>query len=198
MAKPKISIIDRDEEREKKRSLDDMRGPTQERLRMASAAFAVGDDKRGGKIYQFLDSALDRLYGRLVRASRSESQIDLLRVEYAALSRYQRLFVESGMVGNIGSVDCNRTYSPSPFGRAFLAHSERQLDDRNAYWHARKKLGHVSGIVVDNVVCHGNSLEIAGYAVGKGSKTRAIKAAEQILRDAGYLLAVSWGMVKAS
>ena len=207
MAKPRqAEPIDRDEERKRRGSLDDTRGPTDERLRMAQRGYAVGDDKRGGKVYQFLDSALDRLYGRLVRAAKSEGQTDQLRIEYAALSRYHRLFVESGMVGSIGSVDCNRNYSPSPFGRAHLAQTERQLDDRDAYWRARyhldhnpetKLLGHKVGIVVDNVVCHGNSLEVAGYSVGKDSKTRAIKAAEQILRDAGFTLAILWGMVRA-
>jgi hypothetical protein len=170
-------------------------GPTWERLARAGNHVSVGDDKRGGKVYTFLDSPLDRLYGRLVRASRSEDAINRLRVEYAALSRYHRLFVESGMVGSIGSVDPNRTYSPTPFNRTFLASSERQCDDRDAYRQALICLGHKPGIVVDNVVCHGNSLEVAGYSIGKNSKTRALAAAEMILRDAGYRLAELWRMV---
>jgi hypothetical protein len=198
MAKPKEDVIDRDDERKKRGSLDDARGPTAERLGMSQRNYAVGDDKRGGKVYHFMDDALSRLYARLVRVSKSESQTDQLGIEYAALRRYERHFVEGGMLGSLGSVDCNRTYSPSPSGRAHLAHTERQLGDRDAYWHARDfTLDHTQGIVVDNVVCHGNSLEVAGYCVGKGSKTRAIKAAEEIIRDAGFALAISWGMVRA-
>jgi hypothetical protein len=146
-------------------------------------------------VYHFLDAPLDRLYGRLVRASRTENQTERLRAEYAALTKYHRLFVESGMVGSIGSVDPNRTYSPSPFGRTFLASTERQLDLRNDYTKAKIHLGHKAGIVVDNVVCHGNSLEISGYCIGKKSQRRAIEAAETILRISGYRLADMWKMI---
>lgn len=188
--------IDYDKLQEAKKSGLDVRGPTPERVRRAAGDASVGDDKMGRVIYQFLDSPLDRLYGRLVRAAKSENQVDRLRVEYAALTKYHRLFVESGMVGSVGSVDPNRTYSPTPFGRTFLASSERQCDAREDYRRANIHLGHVPGIVVDNVVCHGNSLEISGYSVGKKSQRRAIEAAEFILREAGYKLAVMWGMAK--
>jgi hypothetical protein len=164
-------------------------------MAMASGNAAVGDDKMGRVVYHFLDAPLDRLYGRLVRASRTENQTERLRAEYAALTKYHRLFVESGLVGSIGSVDPNRTYSPSPFGRTFLASSERQFDIRNEYERAKNHLGHVPRIVVDNVVCHGNSLEISGYCIGKKSQRRAIEAAEMILRQAAYELADMWKMI---
>jgi hypothetical protein len=169
-------------------------GPTKERIARAANHVSVGDDKQGGRVYTFLDSPLDRLYSRLVRASKTENQTDRLRVEYAALTKYHRLFVESGMVGSIGSVDPNRTYSPSVVGRTFLASTEHQCDVRADYNRAKIHLGQVPGIVVDNVVCHGNSLEISGYCIGKNSQRRAIEAAETILRDAGYRLAEMWKM----
>lgn len=171
-------------------------GPTKERISIAQGHAAIGDDKVGGKIYTFLDSPLDRLYSRLVKAAKTENAIERLRIEYEALTKYYRMFVESGMVGSIGSVDPNRTYSPTPFGRTFLASTERQCDMRDEYRKAQFHLGHQSAIVVDNVVCHENSLEVAGYAIGKASQRRAIETAEFILRDAGWRLAGMWGMAR--
>jgi hypothetical protein len=178
----------------------DVRGPTLERMAMAQGSAAVGDDKMGRVVYQFLDSPLDRLYGRLVRAARTKDQTERLRIEYAALKKYHRLFVESGMVGSIGSVDPNRTYSPTSFGRTFLGGSERQCNDRDEYRAAvihlnnHPKWGHKQAIVVDNVVCHENRLELAGYAIGKDSANWAQKYSAKILRDAGWRLAKMWGM----
>ena len=173
----------------------DVRGPTLERMAMAQGSAAVGDDKMGRVVYQFLDSPLDRLYGRLVRASRTENATERLRVEYAALKKYHRLFVESGMVGSVGSVDPNRTYSPNPVGRTFLGGSEKQCNDRDEYRRAKICLGHLPGIVVDNVVCSENSLELAGnYVYGKNSQRRRIVAAEKILRQAAFKLAELWKM----
>ena len=185
-----------------KEAILDVRGPSKERINRAGGHAEVGDDLRGGKVYHFLDSPLDRLYGRLVRGAKTENLVDRLRVEYAALTKYHRLFVESGMVGSVGSVDPNRTYSPNPSGRTFLAGSERQQNNRDEYRAAvihlnrHPELGHKQTIVVDNVVCHETSLEIAGYSVGKESQRRAIEAAEMILRDAGWRLAVMWGMAR--
>jgi hypothetical protein len=180
----------------------DFSGPTPQRLARAGNHTSIGDDKQGTRVYHMMDSPLDRLYSRLVRPPKTENQIGRLRAEYAALTKYHRLFVESGMVGSIGSVDPNRTYSPTPFNRTFLAGSEKQCNDRDAYVAAKASLnsalyhlGHVAGIVVDNVVCHGNSLELSGYCVGKKSQRRAIEVAEFILRDAGYRLAELWKMV---
>lgn len=174
----------------------DVRGPTLERLERAGNHASVGDDKMGRVLYQFLDSPLDRLYGRLVRASRTENQTERLRVEYAALKKYHRLFVESGMVGSVGSVDPNRTYSPNPVGRTFLGGSERQCNDRDEYRRAKICLGHLPGIVVDNVVNHENSLDKAGnYVHGKNSQRRRIAAAEKILREAAFKLAEKWKMI---
>ena len=189
-------IIDHDMERSN--SAFDVRGPCEERLNQSGEYYSVGDDKMGRQVYTFLDSPLDRLYGRLVRGAKTENKVDRLKFEYDALTKYHRLFIESGLIGSIGAVDPNRTYSPNPFGRTFLATTEHQFDVREEYQRAKymldhhPTLGHVPGIVVDNVVCHGNSLEVSGYCVGKNSKTRAIAAAEMILRNAGYDLGEMW------
>jgi hypothetical protein len=177
-------------------------GPTPERLRLAQGHASIGDDKMGGTIIQFMDSPLDRAYSRLVRAAKTENQIDKLRVEYAALKKYYGLFIESGMIGSIGSVDPNRTYSPSPSGRTFLAGSERQQNIRDEYRAARIHLdnsedyGQKQTIVLDNVVANEYSLEIAGYCVGAETAKEAAELAELILRDAGWRLGKMWGMVK--
>ena len=176
-------------------------GPTPERLALAQGHASIGDDKMGGQIIQFMDSPLDRAYSRLVRASKTENQIDKLRIEYAALKKYYGLFVESGMIGSIGSVDPNRTYSPSPSGRTFLAGSERQQNIRDEYRAARIHLdnsewGHRQTIVIDNVVANEHSLEVAGYCVGAEAAKEAAELAELILRDAGWRLAKEWGLRK--
>jgi hypothetical protein len=191
----KTKLIDRDAMRDARMKPDDYRGATSERMGMAQGHFSVGDDKMGTKVIHLLDSPLNRTYTRLVRAAKTSDAIERLGAEYAALRKYARLFDESGMVGSVGSVDFNRTYSPSPFGRTFLPASERQCDDRLEYHRATNHLSHQARIVVDNVCCHENSLELSGYCIGKGSKTRAITAAEMILRDSGYRLAEMWKMI---
>lgn len=193
--KAKVIEIDRDAMREERMKPDDYRGATLERVQRAQEHVSVGDDRMGARVYQFLDSPLDRLYARLSRAPKVP-RAEKLGFEYAALRKYERLFVESGMIGSVGSIDFNRAYSPTPFGRSHTGSTERQCDDRLEYQRARYRLGHKEGIVVDNFVCFGNSLEISGYCVGMNSKTQAIRRAQDIVRDSGYELAVMWGMVR--
>lgn len=177
-------------------------GPTEERLSLAAGGVSIGDDRQGTKVHHMMDTPLDSLYSSLVRASKTENQIERLRIEYAALKKYYGLFVESGMIGSISSVDPNRTYSPSPSGRTFLAGSERQQNIRDEYRGARihldnsEEYGHKQTIVLDNVICNEHSLEIAGYCVGAESKDEAEELAETILRDAGWRLGGMWGMHK--
>lgn len=193
-------IIDIDEKAREK--LLDVRGPSQERIDQSSGQYDIGGSDRGVKIVHFLDSPLERIYGRLARAAKTEDETTRLGIEYAALAKYRKLFVESGMVGSIGSVDPNRTYSPSPSGRSFLASTERQQDMRDEYRAAvihlnnHPEWGIKQTIVVDNICCHERSLEIAGFAIGKMSQRRAIVAAEEILRDAGHRLGKMWGMAR--
>lgn len=196
MGKPRE--IDLDELRKSRTSTLDVRGPTLERLLIAQSGVSVGGDDRGGKVHRMMDAPLDALYMKLVKAAKTENQIDRLRSEYAALDKYRRLFVESGMVGSIGSVDPNRTYSPTPFGRDFCGKSERQCNDRDEYRKAvicldkHEKWGHKQTIVVDNVVCAERSLIVAGWSVGKESPSWAYEFAKTVLRDAGWRLHELW------
>jgi hypothetical protein len=64
-------------------------GPTLERIAKAENHFAVGDDKRGNRVYHFHDSPLDRMYSRLTRQAKSLSGEQGLRREYIALVKYR-------------------------------------------------------------------------------------------------------------
>ena len=145
----------------------------------------------------YRDSTLDRTYGGLVRASTTDAEDQRLRVEYAALERCYRVYVSSGMIGSIGSVNLDRVDDNfSYFNRSHLAKTERQIADRAAYRRANLALTDKQRIVVDLVVCKDQSLELAGYAIEKKSKRRAIIAARHNLRDAGYRLAELWKLVR--
>jgi hypothetical protein len=145
----------------------------------------------------YRNSTLDRTYGGLVKASTTDAEDQQLRVEYAALERCYRVYVSSGMIGCIGSVNPDRVVdNSSRFNRSHMAKTERQIADRAAYRRANLALTDKQRIVVDLVVCKGQSLELAGYAIEKKSKRRAIIAARLNLRDAGYRLAELWGMVR--
>lgn len=169
------------------------KGPTAERLIQSDGHVDIGDDQQGGKRYTFLDSSLDRIYSRLTKTSERWMQ-DQLRVEYAALNKFYAVYVQSNLAGSVGSIDPNG--SGGSGRRSFLAATERQLEHRNAYRAALGALEHQESIVVQNVVCNDRSLEVAGYSIGQRSKTRAIEAAREMLRDAGFKMAQLWGYVR--
>jgi hypothetical protein len=171
-------------------------GPTPERLRIASGHYHVGDDKQGGRIYQFHDSALDRLYSRLTRGAgrRDEEQ---LRSEYIALQKYKHHWFSAGLQSALGSADLNRIFASDPGSMSGMAKSEKQAHHRQQYRNARDGeygIGHKAGIVVDNVVCADTSLEVAGWSIGYNSRTSARDNAERILRESGQKLAALWGI----
>lgn len=171
-------------------------GPTAERLAHAHNHFHVGDDKQGGRIYQFHDSPLDRLYSRLTRSAgkRDEEQ---LRSEYIALQKYKHHWFSAGLQSSLGSADLNRVFASDPGSMSGMARTERQAHHRQQYRAARDGkdgIGHKPGIVVDNVVCAETSLEIAGWSIGYNSRTSARDNAERILRESGRKLAGLWGI----
>ncbi len=169
-------------------------GPTAERLIQSDGFVDIGDDQQGGKRYTFLDSSLDRIYSGLSKKS-PKWMHEQLRVEYAALSRLYSFYVTSSLIGSVGSIDPNG--SGGGAGRSsFLAATESQVSARSAYRAAQSRLNFLEGVVVHNVLFRDSSLEIAGYAVGKKSKTRAIERACELLRDAGFKLAGMWGLVR--
>ena len=181
--KPKIRIINLDQERAERKSSIDYRGPTNERVTAAGGAFAVGVD-RGHQTFTMQDSPIDRLRKRGVISDR----------EYCALHRYYHHWHCAGLQSSVGSVDLNRVFASDPGSMSGMAKSEKQFYHRQEYRNAREEIGHRSGIVVDNVVCAETTLEIAGYAIGWTNRPQAAAAVIEILRDSGYRLSKFWGM----
>ena len=193
MAKRKDEPIDREAERRK----PDVRGATPERLARAGTDYEVGDDQQGTRIYVLRDSPLERMFKR--------KAID--PIEYTALQRFKHHWYHSGLIPSMGSVDLNRIFASDPSNSSGMARSEAQAHHRKQWreacekinprvpeWPEIEMLGHRRLIVVDNVACFENSLEVAGYAIGYKSKFRAIEAASAILRKSGYDLARLWGI----
>jgi hypothetical protein len=172
-------------------------GPTLERIAKAGNHYAVGDDKRGNRVYQFHDCPLDRMYSRLTRQAKSLSEEAALRREYTALVRYRHHWFSAGLQDSIGSADLNRVFASDPSSMSGMAKSERQAHHRQQYRNARDGehgIGHQPGIIVDNVVCAELSLEQAGYSIGYHSRTQARDMAEKVLRESGRKLAKLWGI----
>ena len=159
-------------------------GPTLERLAKAENFFTIGDDKQGGKIHTMRDDTLGRMFTRRAISG----------IEYAALQKYFHHWHHAGLEMGVGSVDLNRVFSSDPASMSGMAKTEAQYHHRKQWRDARSILGHRTGIVVDNVVCCGHGLEMAGFSIGWRSKPQAIAAATEMLRDGGYRLAKLWGI----
>jgi hypothetical protein len=159
-------------------------GPTYQRLNKADGFYTVGDDKQGSKIHTMRDDPLGRMFARSAISGS----------EYAALQKYHHHWYHAGLEMGVGTVDLNRVYSSDPASLSGMAKTEAQAHHRKQWRDARAALGHRVGIVVDNVVCAGHTLEAAGFSVGWASKPQAIAAATEMLRDAGHRLAKMWGI----
>jgi hypothetical protein len=169
-------------------------GPTAERLAKAENHVHVGDDKQGGRIYQFCDSTMDRLYSRLTRQTKSRALEEGLRSEYIALQKYKHHWFSAGLQSALGSADLNRIFASDPGSMSGMAKSEKQAHHRQQYREARDLIGHKPGIIVDNVVCAETSLEVAGWSIGYNSRTSARDNGERILRESARKLAKLWGI----
>ena len=172
----------------------DRPGPTPQRLEKAENHYAIGDDKQGGKLYQFHDSTMDRVYSRLTRELKARADEEALRLEYFGLQRYKHHWYHGGLQASLGSVDLNRIFASDPGSMSGMAKSERQFHHRHQYRAARAHLGVNQALVADCVVCEEKSLEQAGYAIGYNSPYRARQASLKVLRDAGQRLARFWGV----
>lgn len=159
-------------------------GPTVERLLKAAGGYTVGDDKQGGKIHTMRDQPLDRMFARQAISG----------VEYAALQKYHHHWHHAGLEMSLVSADLNRIFASDPASLSGMAKTEAQAHHRKQWRDARAVLGNRAAVVVDSVVCAGNSLEAAGYGVGWRSKPQAIAAATEMLRDGGYRLSRLWGI----
>ena len=177
-------IIDLDEARVGRRSSDDYRGATPERVAKAAGSFTIGDDKQGGKTWTMMDSPLERLW----------AQSKLSKAEYDGLVKYRIHWFRAGLQPSLGSVDPNRVFASDPSNFSGMAKSEAQVFHRQKWREAVDLLGHRAGLVVDNVVCAELSALHAGMCIGWKNRPQAEAAAIEILRDAGYRLARHWGI----
>jgi hypothetical protein len=159
-------------------------GPTAERIAKAEGFYTIGDDQQGGKIHTMRDDPVSRMFNRKV----------ITGAEYSALQKYHHHWHCAGLDMGVGTVDLNRIFSTDPGSMSGMAKTEAQAHHRREWRGARGLLGHRTGIVVDSVVCEGNTLQDAGSAIGWGSKPQAIAAATEAIRDAGYRLAKLWGI----
>lgn len=166
--------------------------PTAERFIQSNGNVEVGGDDRGTRVYRFKDSALARVYSHLNAHAKTEGQRSINRAQEKALERYYTAYAEGGLLGNMGSVDCDRAGASNPSGRDHAAKTDFQVDAR-ADWHrANYALSNNERIVVEVVVLNDCSLEQAGRALGKLSQRRAIQAARDLLRKAGDTLVELW------
>lgn len=166
--------------------------PTAERFIQSNGHVEVGGDDRATRVYRFKDSALARVYADLNARSTTEDQRSINRAQERALERYYTAYAEGGLLGNMGSVDCDRAGASNPSGRDHAAKTDFQVDAR-ADWHrANYALSGNERIVVEVVVLNDGSLEQAGRALGKLSQRRAIQAARDLLRKAGDSLVDLW------
>jgi hypothetical protein len=162
----------------------DLGTPTAERILKSGGAYSVGDDKQGTKVYRFQESPIDRMRQRDA----------ICGADYAALKKYHHHWYHAKLAGNVSSMDLNSVFSSDKSTREGMATSEAACHHLKQYTAARALLGHRTGIVVDNIVCAEQSLEIAGYSIGWTNKPQAIAAATEMLRDAGYRLSRLWGI----
>jgi hypothetical protein len=159
-------------------------GPTQERIAKAEGFYTVGDDQQGGKVHTMRDDPASRMLARRF----------LTGAEYSALQKYHHHWHCAGLEMGVGTVDLNRVFSSDPGSMSGMAKTEAQAHHRKQWRAARDLIGHETAIVVDNVICAGNSLEIGGYALGYSSPFRAREAAMKHIKRAGDMLERHWGL----
>ena len=159
-------------------------GPTVERLLKSAGNYTVGDDQQGGRIHTMRDQPLDRMYARQAISG----------AEYAALQKYHHHWHHAGLEMSLMSADLNRIFASDPGSLSGMAKTEAQAHHRKQWRDARALLGRRAAIVVDSVVCAGNSLEVAGYGVGYSSPYRARGAAAKHIQRAGDILRRFWGI----
>jgi hypothetical protein len=160
-------------------------GPTEERKRHSGGFFEVGGD-RGTRVYHFLDSSLERFYGRLARRAKSRAEEDLVRSEYTAFLKYRHHWHSSGLEASPKSVDLDRVFCADPASMSGMAKTERQAFHRQMYRLAAEKVGHKLSILLDNFVCYGWDHNVAA--------DMSPYLFRKTLRRAGRVLAGHWGI----
>lgn len=170
--------------------------PTRERMAKTGGDYEVGGDDRSGKVIRVMDAPLDRMRSRHMIGGR----------EYEALNKYRIHWWHGGLSGNLRSPEIDRVFAGDPLSVTGMARSERQAYHRDQYRKARAKLAtadtisspttenHKMLIVLDNVLCSEQSLEIAGYAIGSKSRYRARERSKELLLKAADILVLHWGL----
>jgi len=159
-------------------------GPTLERRKIAGDSFTIGGDERTGKRYFMQDEPLDRaLKKRIISGA-----------EHSALAKFRHHWWHGAQAPAMRSIDLDRIFASDGSSMPGMPASESQYFHRQRWREARDLIGHRALIVVDNVACHGQKLEIAGYAVGYSSQPSAIRGAGRLLSEAGHALARHWGI----
>jgi hypothetical protein len=159
-------------------------GPTNERIRQSEGFFEIGGESRSNQKYSMQDAPIERLMARNAIEPK----------EYAALVKYRHHWFHGGHSPSIGGMDLNRVFASNPGARCGMGIGDKQMFHQDQYRDAQKEIGHRSAIVVDNIVCHEQALEIAGYSIGWTNRPQAVAAATEMLRDAGYRLGKLWGI----
>lgn len=158
--------------------------PTPERLVKAEGHVEIGDDGQGTRVYALRDSPLERLSAR--------GGIDPR--EYSALMKFKQHWHHAGLLPSIGGIDLNRVFASDPGSYSGMPKTERQVFHRQRYRKAVQHIGLRASLVVERVVCNEQTLEMAGLALNWRTPAQARAAATELLRDAGYRLALLWGI----
>ncbi len=168
-----------------KREKDRFDGPTSEHMRQDDVQFETGDDKQGTITYRKI-SRLEQTYNtwRARVGTRDERN---LSAEFAALTELGRAFIEGGMLGSVGSVDLDGTYSAG-VDHAHMSKTERQLNDRDKVYKCQQKLNSHQWTVVTTVVFDDQPLIAAGYAIGAEKQTTAYRLAGLRLKESGEIV----------
>lgn len=158
--------------------------PTPERMAKAGEAYTLGDDGMGGKKYTMVDTPLERMQARGALDPK----------EYSALMKFKQHWHHAGLAPSVASMDLNRVFAADPSSASGMARTEQQAFHRQRYRESVRHIGLRASLVVERVVCHEQTLEMAGLALNWRTPAQARAAATELLRDAGYRLAQLWGI----
>ena len=169
----------------KRKPVDPM-GPTPERLgKLQEGDLEIGEDGRGHRIYCISEAPIARMF----------KDRRLSGIQFTALSRFHAHWWNGGLSGSVRGVDLNRIYAPDPFPSAGMSKTERQYQNRVEYRNAYKKLTHLEGILVTNLICSETlNLEQCGNMLGYVSPFRARAAATKVICGVADRFAKLWGI----
>ncbi len=160
--------------------------PTPERLgKLLVGDLEIGEDGRGHRIYSISEAPIARMFksGRLSG------------IQFTALNRFHSHWWNAGLSESVRGVDLNRIYAPDPFPSAGMSKTERQYQNRVEYRNAYKKLTHLEGILVTNLICSERySLDDCGYFLGFTSRFRAREAATKVICSIADRFSKHWGI----